>query len=211
MGSTTNDIRALLGSSPKSTELSAYLTELASLSSTSSSPIVPDVKSYPDVVYFNYYTLGLSLLFKPVNGYKPKTGMKIEALRDDDLVLDGLDIYNASKPGETPKLSTTTHFSSYPIFPITLSVLSKTKDGKERVPSISFLPTTTGKHIVEVLGEPERKGGGSGPASGDMGIWLDWTKDGLMVELGGDESRGPKAWETGKDAVWKLISISQPK
>jgi len=28
-----------------------------------------------------------------------------------------------------------------------------------------------------------------------------------MVEFGGDESRGPQAWEKGKDAVWKVISI----
>lgn len=210
---TTADIRALLGSSPSSTELSTYITEIASLSSTASSPVTPDVKSYPDAVYFNYYTLGLSLLFAPINEYKPKSGLKREALRDVDLALDGLDIFNTPPTGtnKAAKPSTTTEYSTYPVSPITLSVSPKTQDGKERATSVSFLPTTNGKDIVEALGEPERKGGGSGPASGGMGIWMDWSKDGIMVELGGEESRGPKAWETGKDAVWRVLSISVPK
>lgn len=208
---TTVDIRALLGSSPSSTELSSYLTKLASLSSTLSAPVIPDIKSYPDAVYFNYYTLGISLLFIPVNGYKPKTGLQRETLKEDDLVLDGLDLFNTLPSTDKPAKSTATEYSTFPISPITISVSPKTKDDKERATSVSFLPSTTGKDLVEALGEPERKGGGSSPASGGMGIWLDWAKDGLMVELGGEESRGPKAWETGKDAVWRVISISVPK
>lgn len=209
---TTVDIKAFLGSSPSAAELSTYLTELASLSSASSSTVDPDVKSYADAVYFNYYSLGISLLFAPVNGYQPKTGLKREALKDVDLVLEGLDIFNTPpSTNKAAKSATTTEYSAYPVLPFTISVSPTTKDGKERAASITFLPSTTGKDIVEALGEPERKGGGSGPASGGMGIWMDWSKDGIMVELGGEESRGPKAWETGKDAVWRVISISVPK
>jgi len=28
-----------------------------------------------------------------------------------------------------------------------------------------------------------------------------------MVEFGGDEARGPQAWERGKDAIWKVITL----
>lgn len=209
--STTTDFRALLGSSPSSAQLSTFITELASLSSTTSSPVVPDVKSYPDAVYFNYYTLGLSLLFSPINGYKPKTGLKREDLRDADLALDGLDIFNTTvETNKVAKPSTTTEYSTYPVSPITIPVSPKTPD-KECATTVTFSPSTNGKDVVEALGEPERKGGGSGPASGGMGIWMDWPKQGIMVELGGEESRGPKAWETGKDAVWKVLSVSVPK
>jgi len=69
----------------------------------------------------------------------------------------------------------------------------------------------TGKDFVAALGEPDRKGGGSGPSSGSIGIWVEWTRDGLMVEFGGDDSRGPQAWERGKDALWRVISVFSPK
>ena len=68
----------------------------------------------------------------------------------------------------------------------------------------------TGKDFVKVLGEPDRKGGGAGPSSGSIGIWCEWSKDGLMVEFGGDEARGPQAWERGKDEVWKVITLFPP-
>jgi len=68
-----------------------------------------------------------------------------------------------------------------------------------------------GKEFIALLGEPNRKGGGAGPSSGSIGIWVEWTRDGLMVEFGGEESRGPQAWERGKDAPWKVISIFATK
>src|SRR5216684_60549 len=74
-------MRDLLGHSPTSPDLAAFLSAL-------SSPIAtPDVKSYPDAVYFNYYSLGLSLLFLPIDGYKPRSEIS-------HLALDGIDVYN---------------------------------------------------------------------------------------------------------------------
>ena len=67
------------------------------------------------------------------------------------------------------------------------------------------------QELVSVLGEPDRKGGGAGPSTGSIGIWCEWSKDGLMIEFGGDDARGPGAWERGKDAVWKVITLFQPK
>ncbi|XP_006454648.1 hypothetical protein AGABI2DRAFT_189890 [Agaricus bisporus var. bisporus H97] len=72
------------------------------------------------------------------------------------------------------------------------------------------MPETTGKEFVQALGEPDRKGGGTGPSSGSIDIWCEWTKDGIMVEFGGSQAKGPNVWETGKDAVWKVVTLFRP-
>jgi hypothetical protein len=200
---TMSDIRDLLGHSPSSPDLAAYL-------STLSSPVAtPDVKSYPDAVYFNYCSLGLSLLFIPIKGYKPQSGV---SLQDAHLVLDGVDIYNdvfVKPDGKTGSRSPA--YSPYPITPIALTVTPETKEGTPRPSALSVTRNMTGKEFVTALGEPDRKGGGSGPSSGNIGIWVEWSRDGLMVEFGGDDSQGPQAWERGKDAPWRVISIFSSK
>lgn len=209
-----SDLKQLLGQKPSSSALSEHISALVSKAAKPES-ITPEVKSYSDAVYFNYYPLGLSILFKPINGYKPKTGLKREELRDDDLELDGIDIYNVPPPkaGANAARATKSAYTTYPISPIVLSLvpLPPDKDGKARAEEISITPETTGKEFVLSMGEPDRKGGGAGPASGSIGIWCEWAKDGVMVEFGGEESRGPQAWERGKDAVWKVVSIFPPK
>ena len=216
--STMSTIKHLLGSSPASSQLSNYLTEISSASASNAAP-VPEVKSYSDAVYFNYYALGLSLLFTPINGYNPKSGLPRNQLNEENIVLGGIDIYNMPKKPDTPddssgnrnKSATAPAYTTYPTSPITLVVSPESKDGKPLPSSISIEPNTTGKDFLVMLGEPDRKGGGAGPSSGSIQIWLEWSKNGIMVEFGGDESRGPQAWERGKDAVWKVLSIFQPK
>ncbi|KZV76993.1 hypothetical protein PENSPDRAFT_645741 [Peniophora sp. CONT] len=208
------DPKSLLGLSPTSERLAAYTDKLASLVSTSAAS--PEVKAYPDAVYYNYYTVGLSLLFAPTTGYRPKTGSTLEQLDTSKLALDGIDIYNASskKPtdGKPARALSNPAYSPYSMSPFTVAILPGGKDDKTRKDtSLTIGPETTGKDFVALLGEPDRKGGGSGPSSGSIGIWLEWSKDGLMVEFGGDESRGPQAWEKGKDAIWSVVSIFTPK
>jgi hypothetical protein len=203
----TSDIRDWLGHSPSSPDLAAYLSTL------STTQVTPDVKSYPDAVYFNYYSLGLSLLYIPINGYKPRSGLSRQDLQDAHLVLDGIDIYNdlptVKSDGKTSSRSTA--YSPYPTTPIALTVTPETKEGTSRPSALSVTRDMTGKEFVTALGEPDRKGGGSGPSSGNIGIWVEWTRDGLMVEFGGDDSRGPQAWERGKDAPWRVISFFSSK
>jgi hypothetical protein len=200
------NLRGLLGSQPSSEHL---LDQIAFLSSLVSNPnaAIPEIKSYPDAVYFNYFHLGFSLLFSPVDGYKPRTGLNRADLRDNNLVLDSIDIYN--------RLTATTErtFSSYPLSPFNITLPSSRMDTVEKTRPVMFdvLPEMTGKEFVGCLGEPDRKGGGEGPSSGSIGIWCEWSKDGVMVEFGGDESRGPQAWERGKDAVWKVITMFPPR
>ncbi|KZP10540.1 hypothetical protein FIBSPDRAFT_1051271 [Athelia psychrophila] len=207
---------ALLGEHPSSQRLSEYLGSLPG-----GSDVSPEVKSYRDAVYFNYYALGLSLLFTPQNGYTPTTGLKREDLKYADLVLDSIDIYNIPKPitalagAKLPRLAELA-FSTHPVSPLTLALSSPPIESEDtapttRPPSFDVLTTTSGKDILAVLGEPDRKGGGAGPSSGSIGIWCEWSKDGVMVEFGGEEARGPQAWERGKDAIWRVITLFPPK
>ena len=213
------DLKSLLGLSPSSDLLAAHISTLCAKANKPDAA-VPQVKSYSDAVYFNYFPLGLSLLFKPINGYKPKTGLTRDELNDANLVLDGIDIYNVPKPSTgtstNAKPSSSTSKPAYVTYPLTplvlpLSPSSTLPDAKPRPPTLSITPSTTGKDFVQSMGEPDRKGGGAGPSSGSIGIWCEWSKDGVMVEFGGDESRGPQAWERGKDAVWKVISVFPPQ
>lgn len=206
------DIQALLGANPSSDSITQFLKDLIQHSDTGLT--APEVKSYSDAVYFNYYPLGISLLFIPQKGYKPSSGMKREHLRDDSLVLDSINIYNAPMPKETTEKSRRTAelaFSTYPLSKWNLSLSPETSESAGNESPIDISLTTTGKDFVSCLGEPDRKGGGAGPSSGSIGIWCEWSKHGIMVEFGGDESRGPQAWERGKDAVWRVITVFSPK
>ena len=204
LASTMSSIQALFGQHPSSQPIRDYLSSLAA----SSSSTLPEIKLYPDAVYFNYFSLGISLLFKPAQGYKPKTGLAQSELQDDKLLLDGLDIYNVQPPKDGQR-KVKQPYSTYPLDTITLA-LAPTPDKPDRAKEIAIKASTTGKEIVEIMGEPERKGGGAGPSSGSIGIWCEWTKDGILVEFGGEEARGPQAWERGKDAVWKVITLFPP-
>ncbi|KAF8647913.1 hypothetical protein AX16_006445 [Volvariella volvacea WC 439] len=196
--------QSLFGLHPTAPELASYI---ALLSSVEASRVTPEVKSYHDAVYFNYYPLGLSLLFVPINGYKPSMGLTLGQLSNEDLALDGIDIYNipkATRPSKTTAKPSELAFSTHPISPLPLKF---TKTDTSEPLSLDIARETTGKEFVSRLGEPERKGGGAGPSSGSIGIWCEWTKYGVMVEFGGDEARGPQAWERGKDAVWKVVTL----
>lgn len=209
---------ALLGHKPSSPVVSQYIDSLAEAAKVPGSK-TPEVKSYSDAVYFNYYPLGVSLLFTPQNGYKPKTGLKLSELQEDNLILDSIDLYNVpeAKPEDINKPKTSRSelaFTTFPISPIILPITAqvKDKDGKpmERSPQLEIALRMSGKDFVQVLGEPDRKGGGTGPSSGSIDIWCEWTRDGIMVEFGGVQAKGPQAWDTGKDAVWKVITLFQP-
>ncbi|KAG1800963.1 uncharacterized protein HD556DRAFT_972934 [Suillus plorans] len=206
-------IQTLLGVNPSADSITVFLKDLVQHSNTSLT--VPVVKSYSDAVYFNYYPLGISFLFIPQNGYKPTGGLKLEDLQVDSLVLDSINIYNAPKPKTTTTKTTTSNrtaelaFSTYSMSKWNLSLSPEASASNES--SIEISLTSNGKDFVSCLGEPDRKGGGAGPSSGSIGIWCEWLKHGIMVEFGGDEARGPQAWERGKDAIWRVITVFPPK
>ncbi|KAJ3569419.1 hypothetical protein NP233_g5058 [Leucocoprinus birnbaumii] len=211
-------MKDLLGLRPTAPTISQYIVSLAEAAKASES-IAPDIKSYSDAVYFNYYSLGTSLVFVPNDGYKPKTGLKLGELQQDKLLLDSIDIYNVPKSetknaDKTKSSRSVLSFTAFPTFPISLPITAnlKDKDGKpvERPSQLDVTLETSGKDFVGAFGEPDRKGGGAGPSSGSINIWCEWSKDGLMVEFGGVQAKGPQAWDTGKDAVWKVITLFRP-
>lgn len=193
------NINDLIGKPPSAHAVLHYLSTL----STDTIP-APDVKSYSDIVYFNYLSLGVSIQFSPCNGYKPAIGLRREQLRDDDLQLEAVDIYNVSGVN-APARSTVPAFSRYPRLPIELHLAGAT------AVVITIAKDSTGKEFVGWLGEPSRKGGGAGPSSGSIHIWCEWSQHGLMVEFGGSEARGPQAWERGGDAVWRVATVFKPR
>lgn len=181
------------------------------------------IKSYPDTVYLNYYSLGLSLVFGPKNGYKPTTGLTRAQLDNENLKLESIDVYNIPKvkgaasgaASGAAKFSKRSElaFACYPQLPITIEMVYNNPEiGPVRMPaSFDVDADKTGKDFVNAFGEPDRKGGGSGPSSGSIGIWCEWThRAGILVEFGGIEARGPQAWEKGKDSVWKVMTLFTP-
>ncbi|KAF9056517.1 hypothetical protein BJ165DRAFT_1434147 [Panaeolus papilionaceus] len=210
----TSNIKELIGLHPNSSSLLEFISYLSSSASLTNA-VTPEVKSYSDAVYLNYYPLGLSLMFTPKSAYKPKTGLKLAEIDNEKLVLDSIYLYNIPKKtsdnSKTSTRSAEVAFSAYPIspFPLQIIAIAKDEDGNliSRPPTLHVAKDSTGKDFVLALGEPDRKGGGAGPSSGSIGIWCEWSKDGVMVEFGGDEAKGPQAWERGKDAVWKIITL----
>ncbi|KAJ3805128.1 hypothetical protein EV368DRAFT_52728 [Lentinula lateritia] len=200
---TSTYIQHLLGRKPSSPPVVAYLNELSSAIKLSAAP-TPEIKSYPDVIYYNFHTLGLSLLFKPIEGYKPKIGSLRSELTEDKMILESLDLYNILQiPMSDSKKKKESAFSTYPASPVVLTIGEEDNSPH----SLQFTRESTGKDFVRIFGEPDRKGGGSGPSSGSIGIWCEWMKYGILVEFGGVEAIGPQAWERGKDAVWKVVTI----
>ncbi|EJD55420.1 hypothetical protein AURDEDRAFT_109749 [Auricularia subglabra TFB-10046 SS5] len=194
-----------MGESPLSPRLKQLLASL----SDSSTVVPPEVKAYRDCVYFNYFEIGLSLQFVPTEGYTLSQGLQMEGLALERLALETIDLYNVpdASPENARAKTKASHYRPYPKFPIELSF----PGGASGETALAISPETTGKDIVAPLGEPDRKGGGTGPSSGSIGIWCEWSKLGMMVEFGGDEARGPQAWEKGKDAVWSSLTLFKPK
>ena len=203
------DTKGLFGLSPTSQNVEEYISCLSSLSNAGNDDKA-EIKAYPDAVFVNYYALGCSIEYRPTNGYKPPSNVQsITDLHTNNLALDKIDIYNSpyecDEPSSTQKTNpkTTPMFAKYPNLPLILTFSHEPK-------SVSVSAESIGKDFVAALGEPDRKGGGAGPSSGSINIWCEWTKEGVMVEFGGRDARGPQAWDKGKDAKWKVISLYPP-
>ncbi|KAF8590463.1 hypothetical protein K439DRAFT_1627749 [Ramaria rubella] len=187
---------------PSSPRVQSFLQEVALRSKINLSD--PDIKTYPDAVYFNYYELGVSLMFVTTHG-RISTTLPVDY---ETLSLDGIDIFNNA----STSLSKARVYSQFPLLPMEFELSNET-------PAVVSNPKgpfqlraeTTGQDFVQALGEPSRKGGGAGPSSGSISIWCEWSKHGIMVEFGGDQARGPQAWERGKDAIWKVVTLFPPK
>ncbi|KAL0242189.1 hypothetical protein I308_105818 [Cryptococcus tetragattii IND107] len=202
---------------PSSPQISTFISSLAS----SSTPPTPDIKTYSDASYHNYYELGLSLCFLAEKG------------------LDSVDIFNrdpnppAPKQGRTvtvyaPGPQVTIHFTSTTLTLPPRDPKSKSTEPPKSIPrpsSITFTPSTTGRQLVSCLGEPSRKGSG-----GWTGVWLEWKSVEFKVDEKGNkgqigimiELRDPGAaemteemmkkgmggvWERAANWEWKSLKL----
>jgi hypothetical protein len=211
--SSSSDVHLILGLNPTSTKLKDYLGRLHGVT-THDLRTQPDVKAYSDAVYFNYYFLGLSLMFAPMKGYKIKSGATASEIENELLYLDSIDLYNAPTTASSTspaKASTSPSYSTFAGLPLSLSLSEGMVAEQPRPAELVISSDCTGKDFVGTIGEPDRKGGGGGPSAGAIGIWCEWSKDGIMVEFGGNDAKGPQAWEKGKDATWKVITVFTPK
>ena len=201
---TSTNVYPLLGLKPSSKRLDSALAALANVSELPE----PEVKAFSDSVYFSLYPLGVSLVFHPRDGYKPKTGATRAELKDDDLALASIDIYNHEASLQAPTTKTQAApraassrkptFAAFPAYP--LAIAHPSTSSPSDVQTFLVDPATKGRDFVVALGEPDRKGGGEG----SIGIWTEWTQLGIMVEFA---SGGLQAWDKGGGAVWKTVTI----
>ncbi|QRV76602.1 hypothetical protein RhiJN_04617 [Ceratobasidium sp. AG-Ba] len=184
MNNDLNDLQTILGEPATSPKLQSLLQKL----SAQVAPPAPDVKSYSDAVYNNYYALGISLMFAP-----PTKGAKVGT---EKFVCDSIDMMNVpdAEVGNTRAAKSNSLYRAFPGLPLAFP----------GTPLI-LKATTTGADFVQHLGEPARKGGGTSTAG--PGIWCEWPDRGIMVEFGGDEARGPDAWDKGGKAIWSVLTL----
>ncbi|BGP22474.1 hypothetical protein JCM10295v2_001353 [Rhodotorula toruloides] len=187
--------------SPASPEFTAFLGKLSS-----NTPPEAEVKAYPDIVYLNYYSLGLSVSLEPREGFKPGRDLRWEQVRAEAgtgrLEVTGVDVYNhtAVKKSDEPARpsKTTPTYSPFPSFPLLVPHPSKPNS------PLSLMPSSTGSELVSAFGEPTRKGGGASGTS--LGVWTEWEGK-VMVEWA---SSGLGAWDKGGESRWRVLSLFRP-
>ncbi|TYJ56195.1 hypothetical protein B9479_003039 [Cryptococcus floricola] len=179
---------ALLFSLPSdSPQIFSFISSLSTAAGVSAPK--PDIKSYPDAIYHNYYPLGVSLCFLPSTG------------------LDSVDLYSRDPH---PNTSSRVRGPVYDIAPEVVFRFSSTtlplppRDPKSEQPpqtierpiELRLTTRTTGRDLVSCLGEPTKKGSG-----GWTGVWLEWTK----VELSaGEEGAG------GQEHIGMMVELRDP-
>jgi hypothetical protein len=195
-------LQSLLSLPPKSPVLAEFLQSLV----TDSSVATPKIQSYPDTTYHTYNnSLSLTYIPTPAN---PST-----------LCLDRIDILNPIDSAPTRRRAPPSPPFPKPlklVFPTTSITLPPVNDQSPQTvtrPKIFVITrNTTGRDLVEVLGEPSKKGG----MEGWVGLWLEWgcvelerregevVKLGMMVEL---RDTGKEATEEemkkGQGGVWE--------
>jgi hypothetical protein len=155
------DLLALLSCTPTTPAFRSYL-------KAHDVPDLPEPQSYPDAVYFSAPSKGISFVFDPVPPYQPKYKQRLEDLQLDSLRMSAIDLYSGSLKGANT-------FATSPLLPLRIPFKPEDDAAKE----LELTPTTSGRELVEVLGEPDRKGGGSQRVA----VWLEWTSYGLKFEM----------------------------
>lgn len=151
------------------------------------------IESYPDVVYFSLPKQGISYLFEPTGGYRPKYSQTFDQLDKDKLCIASVDLYNVPSSQSSSKrkqTSTRIQFDTLSVLPVTFDF--------SNFENINITADTTAKELVDKLGEPDRKGSSDG-------LWIEWENLGLHVEFG-----LTKDWDTLQKDTWTRINLFKP-
>lgn len=205
-------LRTLIGAPPHTQDIDACLSRLpSSPPSASSTPTLqlpaipqPEIKVYPDALYINYHSLGISFCCLPL---RKDVRLQAGAWTAEDVRIDSIDLYNprlkphgATEGRRRPRGPEWQKFVGLP-----LDIPLPASDGNEST-TFPLEATTTGKTLVSVLGEPSRKGGGIGWVD----VWLEWqlpNMNGIGIHISledphGDEVVNEEEQRRGLGGVW---------
>ena len=192
-------LQGFLGLAPSSPTIQAYLAQLSP-----SSPLDPEIKTYADVMYVNYHALGISFCCVPAGG-----GARIDqGAGRDGVLVESIDLYNP-RPTAGQGRSRKRAWSVFKGLPLVLEGV----EGQV----MRLEEGTRGRDIVAALGEPSRKGGGTGWVD----VWLEYANVGVVLDLQdprGDEivSEAEQAkgiggmWDRAGRWVWSSVKVFKP-
>lgn len=223
-------LHALIGIPPHTQEIDACLSRLSLTPTSTSIPLAgatrtpptpsitlkPEIKIYPDVLYINYHSLGISFCCLPVQeGARLQSG----AWKAEEVKIDSIDLYNPRPQPQgftggrrRPRGPTWERFAGLPLgIPL--------KKGDVESTTFPLVDTTTGKALVSVLGEPSRKGGGIGWVD----VWLEWelpSLNGIGIHISLEDPRGDEVvseeeqrrglggvWDRAGNWVWSVCKL----
>ncbi|GAA5847861.1 hypothetical protein JCM9279_006670 [Rhodotorula babjevae] len=231
------ELHALLGLSPSSPQLAAFLSNLEPRSSPAPPP---EVKAYSDIVYLNYRHIGLSLSFEPLAPFRPSSSSTLDDLcrqgAQGRLKCSGIDLYNHDdaarapvaddKKNKAPRQRAEDRWEPFPAYPVLLPA-STSPSSSPAPSSTASKPAPDGAppapvpqpHLPFPL-ESSTTGaallshlgeptrkGGGSASTPGVGIWTEWTPHGVMVEWA---SSGLGAWEKGGESTWRCLSVFEP-
>lgn len=180
-------LHSFIGHHPSAAHIQTYLSAL------STAPLDPETKTYPDVLYVNYHALGISLCCSRAEGdtrsLDAQTGW-------EEVVVESVDLYNPRPRDAPPKRSRKREWQRFKGLPLKIA-----SPATEATPILLLDANTTGTAIVSTLGEPTRKGGGTGWVD----VWLEYTTLGLQIDLQdprGDEVVSEEEQRRGMGGVW---------
>jgi hypothetical protein len=181
VGTTLATLQSFIGQPPSEPQIQAYL------SSLSTTPLDPETKSYSDASYVNYHALGISLCCIQKKGAP-----------GENMVVESVDLYNPRPTVAVPgRRSRKREWERFKGLPLSIPAPPSTTDGQP----LRLDSSATGAALVSTLGEPTRKGGGTGWVD----VWLEYASLGLQIDLQdprGDEVVSEEAQKKGMGGVW---------
>ncbi|GHJ85229.1 hypothetical protein NliqN6_1631 [Naganishia liquefaciens] len=189
-------LHGFVGLSPSSPHIQEFIAQLAS------TPLDPETKAYADVMYVNYHDLGISFCCVPLDG-----GKVDKAAGWDGVQVESIDLYN-------PRITAAQGRSRRRAWSVFRGLpLAVPTSGQAMLLEVG----TRGRDIVEALGEPSRKGGGTGWVD----VWLEYASVGVLFDL--QDPRGEEivsqeeqargiggVWDRAGRWVWSSIKVFKP-